>query len=66
FIGGEDPQTFNPSFPATEFYRTFQQLPAVNAIFKFISKDSLDFFNVLSAGINKTSLFITSLFKMGK
>ncbi|MFA6350687.1 MAG: complex I subunit 5 family protein, partial [Candidatus Omnitrophota bacterium] len=24
FIGGEDPQTFNPSFPATEFYRTFQ------------------------------------------
>ncbi|MCX5711484.1 MAG: complex I subunit 5 family protein [Candidatus Omnitrophica bacterium] len=62
FIGGEDPKSFNPSFPATEFYRTFQQLPAVNAIFKFIGKESLDFYNILSSAINKTALFTAKLF----
>jgi len=66
FIGGEDPQSFNPSFPATEFYRTFQQLPAVNAIFKFIQKESLDFYNILSSGISKAAYFIALLFNKGR
>jgi formate hydrogenlyase subunit 3/multisubunit Na+/H+ antiporter MnhD subunit len=46
YIGGET-SPFDPAFPATEFYKTIESIPAVNKFYRFIKLESLDLYNVL-------------------
>jgi len=46
FIGGEEP-VFGPNFPATEFYRTIEDLPLMKRLYVFLKLESLDLFNIL-------------------
>lgn len=48
FIGGEDPG-FGPNFPATEFYRSIEELPLAKGLYRIIRFEAADLYNVLDA-----------------
>jgi len=60
FIGGEEP-VFGPSFPATQFYRTLEEMPLLKRIFTFLKLESLDIYNVL-IGLAKVVSFLLFIF----
>ncbi|MDD5432982.1 MAG: proton-conducting transporter membrane subunit [Candidatus Omnitrophica bacterium] len=49
FIGGEDVATFGPSFPATEFYKTLENIPVLSRLYLIFSIESFDFYNLIGA-----------------
>jgi NADH:ubiquinone oxidoreductase subunit 5 (subunit L)/multisubunit Na+/H+ antiporter MnhA subunit len=46
FIGGEPPG-FGPRFPATEFYRTFDDIPVVRRLYALIKAEAFDVYVVI-------------------
>lgn len=47
FIGGEAPAV-ETSFPATEFYKTIQNLPLLRKVYGFLNTQNLDIYNILT------------------
>ena len=50
FIGGEDP-SFGPEFPATHFYRTIEESPAVKRLYALMQLEMLDLYNILNGAL---------------
>lgn len=47
FVGGE-PEAAHFSYPATEFYKTIEKLPAVKGIYCFLKSEEFDLYNILT------------------
>ncbi|MFA4984500.1 MAG: hypothetical protein WC559_04245, partial [Candidatus Omnitrophota bacterium] len=60
FIGGEEP-VFGPSFPATQFYRSLEELPLLKRIFVIIKLEGLDVYNIL-LGLSRILSYILFIF----
>ncbi|MFA5114831.1 MAG: hypothetical protein WC469_02040, partial [Candidatus Omnitrophota bacterium] len=60
FIGGEEP-VFEPSFPATQFYLSLEELPLLKRIFAIIRLESLDVYNIL-LGLSRVVSYILFIF----
>lgn len=56
FIGGEEP-VFNPQFPATEFYKTVQELPLMKRLYLLFGLEAFDLYNILEV-MFKASAYI--------
>jgi hypothetical protein len=56
FIGGED-ASYGPSFPATEFYRSVEEMPLMRRAYALLKKESLDLYNILQ-GVLKVAAYI--------
>jgi formate hydrogenlyase subunit 3/multisubunit Na+/H+ antiporter MnhD subunit len=50
FIGGEEPD-FGANFPATQFYRTIEELSPVKRLYSFIQLEALDLYNLLTGSL---------------
>ncbi len=46
FVGGEDDYIL-PSYPATEFYRTIEEVPVMKGAYRVLKSESADFYNIL-------------------
>jgi formate hydrogenlyase subunit 3/multisubunit Na+/H+ antiporter MnhD subunit len=54
FVGGEDDYIL-PSYPATEFYRTIEEVPAMKGAYRVLKSESADFYNILVGIFNLLS-----------
>ena len=59
FTGGETAYAY-PDFPATEFYKTIEELPLLRGVYRFLRSEKWDIYNILS-GILKSLGFILTL-----
>ncbi|MFA5096232.1 MAG: proton-conducting transporter membrane subunit [Candidatus Omnitrophota bacterium] len=67
FVGGESAYG-SPDFPATEFYRTIEELPYLAGVYRFLRSEKWDVYNILNR-VLKVFYFIFGLgwiFKRGK
>lgn len=60
FIGGEEP-AFGPSFPATQFYRSLEELPVLSGVLRCIKLEYLDIYNIL-LGASKVVSYLFFIF----
>jgi formate hydrogenlyase subunit 3/multisubunit Na+/H+ antiporter MnhD subunit len=51
FSGGEDPSPM-VGFPATGFYQTVQEIPAISNFYRLMRSEALDLYNILSGILN--------------
>jgi len=63
FIGGETMQVL-PSFPATEFYKTIEEMPLLKKLYRMIKFEGLDVYNLLTVGLGVVSSFIYAIFTL--
>lgn len=54
FVGGEDDYIL-PSYPATEFYRTVEEVPAIKGAYRVLKSEYSDFYNILVGVFNLIS-----------
>jgi formate hydrogenlyase subunit 3/multisubunit Na+/H+ antiporter MnhD subunit len=47
YIGGETTH-FEPTFPATEFYKSISAIPLINKLYRLLGTEAADFYNMLS------------------
>ena len=59
FTGGETAYAY-PDFPATEFYKTIEELPLLRGVYRFLKSEKWDIYNILN-GILKSLYFIFTL-----
>jgi formate hydrogenlyase subunit 3/multisubunit Na+/H+ antiporter MnhD subunit len=57
YIGAET-QALETNFPATEFYRTIEEMPLMKRIYALIKKESLDLYNLLTGALNVLAYII--------
>jgi len=57
FTGSETSKMY-PSFPATEFYKTIEDIPAVNKLLRFLKLETLDFYNIIRGFMNIAAYFL--------
>jgi len=57
FIGGEEPQE-PVSYPATQFYKTIQEMPSLSGLYRLMKLESLDIYNIMGGIINVCSHFV--------
>ena len=57
YYGGQD-ESAEINFPATEFYKTIQDLPAVSVFYRFLNLRFMDIYNVLASGLRNAGLFL--------
>jgi len=57
FSGGEEPSPLT-GFPATGFYKTVQEAPGINRLYRLIRSESLDLYNILNGILNIFSYII--------
>ena len=53
FVGGESGYA-KPLFPATEFYKTIEDLPLLRRVYRFIGSEKWDIYNILNINIMQT------------
>jgi formate hydrogenlyase subunit 3/multisubunit Na+/H+ antiporter MnhD subunit len=59
FTGGETAYAY-PDFPATEFYKTIEELPLFRGVYRLLKSERWDIYNILD-GIMKSLYFIFTL-----
>ena len=59
FTGGETAYAY-PDFPATEFYKTIEELPLLRGVYRLLKSERWDIYNILD-GIMKSLYFIFTL-----
>jgi len=60
FTGGETAYA-KPSFPATEFYKTIEDVPAAKLAYRFIKIEKLDMYNIINSVSGGISRFLYGL-----
>ena len=48
FFSGGESEYSAPSFPATEFYKTIEDLPQLSRLYRFLKSDKWDIYNILN------------------
>jgi hypothetical protein len=51
FVGGESAYAA-PNFPATEFYKTIEDIPLLAKVYKFLKSGKWDIYNLLNSLLN--------------
>lgn len=63
FVGGETAYD-RPLFPATEFYKTIEDVPIVSRLYRFIKLEKLDFYNLLIVAARSVSRLAYAVFSL--